>query len=300
MRWRVFKICVVSVLVAVALPLVGAGLVCWIGWDEHTGPCDVALVLGNAVSPEGVVSERLRARLDRAAELYHAGLVKKIIASGGVDANGTDEAAHMARYLEACGVPEVAIVLHSEGRNSYFSAKFAAEGVRRGLWQSVTVVSQFYHVPRVRMALAFFGTPAGFWARPNYVEKGDFFRVLRELAACVRYFFHDYRWRETCNRPESGDRAKRTGVLQSCFAWEGVFARRFHAKNWQARRDEVALCRLGVGRRYIVCDGIFRAGCFLVSGAQGEEDGFFERSGNRQGKAGDFWIGCVAVVRSGG
>ena len=218
-RW-ILRLVVGLVAVGVGVPMVGVGVVWWLGWDERVGYCDVALVLGNAVSVEGVVSERLRARLDRAVELYRAGLVKKIIASGGVDGNGTDEAVCMARYLQMQGVPLEAVVTHSGGKNSYHSAKFVAEGVRAGRWSCVTVVSQFYHVPRVRMALALFGTPAKFWARPNYVEEGDFFRMLRELVACVRYFFHDYRLQVDAGKAEADRSSEEVSVVGAGFSLE--------------------------------------------------------------------------------
>lgn len=117
--------------------------------DEELAPADVAVVLGAAVQTRGRPNACLAARVRRAADLYHRGLTRNLVVTGGDDrGTGLNEAEHMARWLAEQGVPEAAIVQEprasSTAENIAFSAPILAE---RG-WQSVLLVSDPYHLPR--------------------------------------------------------------------------------------------------------------------------------------------------------
>ncbi len=58
---------------------------------DELGTADVALVLGNKVEANGQPSDRLRARLDKAVELYDRETLPWVIVSGGIDSNGTED-----------------------------------------------------------------------------------------------------------------------------------------------------------------------------------------------------------------
>ncbi|MBH0142681.1 YdcF family protein, partial [Pseudomonas syringae pv. tomato] len=60
-----------------------AGLIAMDGLSDNAQTSDAAIVLGSKVTPDGVPSARLQARLDRAVELYRQGRVRNIIVSGG-------------------------------------------------------------------------------------------------------------------------------------------------------------------------------------------------------------------------
>ena len=86
--------------------------------DGATTDCEkseYAVVLGNQVYPSGEPSERLKARLERAVELFRDGTVQKIIVSGGLGEEGHDEATVMKRYLETQGIPSAAVTADSNG-----------------------------------------------------------------------------------------------------------------------------------------------------------------------------------------
>jgi len=53
---------------------------------------DAGIVLGSKVMPDGTPSDRLRARLDKTAELYRQGMFPCIIVSGGTGKEGFSEA----------------------------------------------------------------------------------------------------------------------------------------------------------------------------------------------------------------
>lgn len=108
-------------------------------------PTEVALVLGAGLGPGGAPSPYLQRRLDAAADLYAAGQVSTILASGdGVLANH-DEPGAMRAWLLDRGVPDDAIVLDREGVDTTASCARAHDlfGVERAV-----VVTQDYHVRR--------------------------------------------------------------------------------------------------------------------------------------------------------
>src|SRR5215207_9219905 len=69
------------------------------GLTDEIERADAAVVLGNTVERDGQPSERLKARLEKAVELYEKNLVGVIIVSGGFGAEGFEEADVMRDYL---------------------------------------------------------------------------------------------------------------------------------------------------------------------------------------------------------
>jgi len=108
-------------------------------------PSGVALVLGAGLAPDGSPSPYLRRRLDAAAELYAAGQVTTILASGDGVLDSHDEPGAMRDWLLARGVPDSAIVLDREGVDTNASCVRAHEvfGVDRAV-----VITQDYHLRR--------------------------------------------------------------------------------------------------------------------------------------------------------
>ena len=159
---------------------------------EHALHADVALVLGNAVESDGQPSARLRARLDRAVEGYRHGDFPRIIASGGIEEGARDEAEVMSRYLVANGVPATDVIADNGGVNTFASARFTARLMRERGWQSVCVVTQYYHVPRARLALRRFGVGKVYSEHAHFFEVRDPFSILREMAGNVTYRLRRY------------------------------------------------------------------------------------------------------------
>lgn len=122
------------------------------GLTTRPRPADVAVVLGTKVEPPGVPCPRLADRLDRAAELYRAGTVRWVIASGALGREGYEEADVMAAYLSARGVPDGRIVRDREGWTTWDTAHNARAIMERRGWGSVVVVSNYFHVPRAELA----------------------------------------------------------------------------------------------------------------------------------------------------
>lgn len=156
------------------------------GFSSTPRPSGLAVVFGNAVTGDGRPSPRLRARLDAALALYRRGAVHSILVSGGVEQPGSrDEAAIMAAYLEAEGVPALVIVQDPAGVDTFETARHTANMAASAA--GVVVVTQWFHIPRAMLAMRRFGVSqvSGDW--PRWFEIRDIFSLLREAVAVPYY-----------------------------------------------------------------------------------------------------------------
>jgi len=172
-----------------ALLLLGAAIIAWSGLQDDVGHTDIALVLGSKVEPDGAPSPRLRARLDKAVELYRAGWFPEVIASGGVGKEGYDEAAVMKAWLVSHGIPAERVIMDSDGITTFASARKTRDILLAKKLRSVLVISQFFHMPRAKLALRRFGVTTVRGAHANFFEPRDIYSLLREVPGCVDYRF---------------------------------------------------------------------------------------------------------------
>lgn len=140
---------VMAALLVVLFPL---AQVRFFGTTDYRREADVAVVFGARVFASGQLTTSLEDRVRTAAGLYADGLVDTIIMSGGVGESGHDEAEVMRDRAIELGVPQRAIVLDHRGLDTDRTVAntvplFKSDGSTR-----VLVVSQFYHLPRIKMA----------------------------------------------------------------------------------------------------------------------------------------------------
>ncbi len=156
-------------------------------------PVDVAVVLGNRVTPGGIPSPRLLRRLERAIELHRAGTVARVIVSGGQDPGSPHEADVMRTVLLAAGVPDAAIVVDRGGVDTHATARFTRDYMHAHGLTSVIAVSQFYHLSRCKLALRRFGVPEVYAAHAALeFEIRDPWSMGRELVGYYAYLLRDY------------------------------------------------------------------------------------------------------------
>ncbi len=172
--------------------LAAAGLLAWSGLHDNIQHADVALVLGNTVEPDGTPSPRLQARLDRTLELYRQDYFPEVIVSGGIGKEGYDEAVVMKNYLTAHGLPAARIIADNQGITTYASARNTLRILHEQKLSSVMVISQYFHIPRTKMALGKFGVSPVYSAHAHYFEARDIYSTLRELIGCIEYQFRRY------------------------------------------------------------------------------------------------------------
>lgn len=174
---------------AVALVVVATAILICAGLTDHLGKADIALVLGSKVESDGRPSPRLRARLDKTVELYRAGYFPKVIASGGVGREGFDEAVVMRDYLVAGGVPAEHVIVDGLGTTTWASARNTAQILKQEKLTSVFVISQYFHLPRARLALRKLGITEIYSAHARFFEGRDVYSSIREVVGYLSYLF---------------------------------------------------------------------------------------------------------------
>ena len=188
-----FKTLLRLFLTATVLYLLAALVILIAGLQEDVRPSDVGVVFGNKVEPWGEPSPSLASRLDKAVLLYQQGMYPKVIVSGGFGKEGWDEAQVMADYLSARGVPRGAILIDSQGNNTYLTALHTASLAKEHGFKSFVLVSHFYHLPRAQLTFSRFGlSPAAIAHADRFVARDFYFGLLREVIAYPAYFVREY------------------------------------------------------------------------------------------------------------
>jgi uncharacterized SAM-binding protein YcdF (DUF218 family) len=132
--------------------------------QEQARPVPAIVVLG-AAQYNGKPSPVLKARLDHAADLYADSVAPIIVLTGGVAAGDkTSEAEAAAAYLSK-RVPPVALVVLPAGRSTDESVAAAAEWCRGYGITDIVVVSDPFHMLRVRLEARRQGLTA--WTSPT-------------------------------------------------------------------------------------------------------------------------------------
>src|SRR5579862_6474955 len=148
---------------------------------DEARPSDVILVLG-AAEYRGRPSPVLEARLNHALWLYRQGLAARILTTGGRGGDPTFTEGEVSRaYLSKHEIPSEAVIVESEGASTVESTTAAAEIMRRMNLKSCIVVSDGYHIYRVKKMLQFqgmnvYGSPRPEPPRTEWREQWLYFR----------------------------------------------------------------------------------------------------------------------------
>ena len=174
-------------MVALGLWLAGCAIILVTGVQDRVRPADVGVVLGSKVYSSGKPSPALQARLDEALSLWRRNEVRNLFVSGGFGKEGFDESLVMRDYLVAHGVPAAAIVTDGHGDDTMLTARHTATLMRERHWTSAFVITQYFHVPRTRLALQTCGVNVVGWEHARYFEIRDFYSVPREAIGYPDY-----------------------------------------------------------------------------------------------------------------
>lgn len=158
------------------------------GLDDHIAPADMIVVPGNTVAPDGTPSPRLQARLDAALTQFRNRQAPRIFVSGGTGKEGFDEAAAMAGYLQRLGVPAAAIIGDNQGWTTEATARNAATYLRAHGLSTAMVATQYFHVPRFRLALERAGVTVSGQVHAPYAELRDLYSTPREAVGYAVYY----------------------------------------------------------------------------------------------------------------
>jgi uncharacterized SAM-binding protein YcdF (DUF218 family) len=120
---------------------------------DEARPADAIIVLG-AAEYRGRPSPVLEARLNHALLLYLRGLAPRVITTGGAGGDPVFTEGSVGRtYLTQHGVPPEAIVVEREAETTAQSVAAVVEIMRRMNLRSAIVVSDGYHIFRVKKML---------------------------------------------------------------------------------------------------------------------------------------------------
>jgi uncharacterized SAM-binding protein YcdF (DUF218 family) len=169
-RSKIRRLCLSAAMLAVAALAVYFGVVYYDVWrqarTDEAQKADAIVVLG-AAQYWGRPSPVLRARLDHALDLYQKGLAPRIITTGGLGEGATFTESEVGReYLSRQGVPAEFVTVETGGQSTAQSAAAVAEIMDRMELRSCIVVSDSYHIYRIKRmleanGLEVYGSPRG-------------------------------------------------------------------------------------------------------------------------------------------
>jgi uncharacterized SAM-binding protein YcdF (DUF218 family) len=153
---------------------------------DEAQPADAIIVLG-AAEYRGRPSPVLEARLNHALLLYLKGLAPRVITTGGAGGDPVFTEGSVGRtYLAKHGVPPEAIVVEREGESTAQSVAAVAEIMRRMNLRSAIVVSDGYHIFRVKKMLESSGLKVYGSPRPS-ASPGEWRARWQDIRQAVGY-----------------------------------------------------------------------------------------------------------------
>jgi uncharacterized SAM-binding protein YcdF (DUF218 family) len=161
---------------------------------------DAIIVLGFPADSDGNPRPEQLARVTEGVHEYERGVAPRLIFTGGAVLNRFVEARIMARTAEAQGIPESAIFVEPEARDTIQNACYAVRIMKAHGWRSAEVVSRAGHLPRAGMI--FSGLPVEWRAHaapPVEPESAAYAGAtgFLEIVKTVRYLVWT-RWSERC------------------------------------------------------------------------------------------------------
>ncbi|MGA3081507.1 MAG: YdcF family protein [Terracidiphilus sp.] len=115
---------------------------------------DAIIVLGTPADSDGNPSPELLARVTEGVHEYERGVAPRLIVTGGAVHNRFVEARVMEQAAQAEGIPEAAIYVEPEARDTIENACYSARIMKAHGWRSAEVVSSASHLPRAGMILS--------------------------------------------------------------------------------------------------------------------------------------------------
>jgi uncharacterized SAM-binding protein YcdF (DUF218 family) len=190
-RWWL-RLLVLAVVVALFFLTITAVQVVHTASLAEIHPADAIVVFG-AAEYSGRPSPVLRARLDRALDLFHRGVAPVIITTGGAAADPSFSEGGVGRdYLMRHGVPERSLIAETQGRDTSESAVRVGVIMRANGLRSCVAVSDAYHVFRIRKLLEHEGVGPVYVAPRSDVRPHS---VLQRTVAALREATSYLLWR---------------------------------------------------------------------------------------------------------
>lgn len=165
-----------------------AQMLCF-GSTDYSRPADAIVVFGARAYADGRMSTALYDRTRTAVDLYQAGLAPVLIFSGGPGDGDVHETEAMRRWAVAQGVPDSAIMRDEGGLSTQHTVENTVARFQKHGYERVLAVSQFYHLPRIKLAYLRAGVDVyTVPARPSAPLYGLPWFMLREVGGFWFYY----------------------------------------------------------------------------------------------------------------
>ena len=184
---RLFRLLFQLAALAIVIFLLTAAWIVFDGLNDLGDKADVALVTGSANSGQ----TESEARLDHVIQLYNQGEFPMIIVTGS-GGEGIDGPNAMTRYLEKHGVTSNAILESRGTGHTQDATRKVAEIMKAHEFQSVMLVTDYYHMTRTKVELNHEGITEIQKAHVGKLQPGDALPIGREVVALYAFLGKTY------------------------------------------------------------------------------------------------------------
>ena len=183
-------------------------LLAWAALARHFAPhsntsltrFDAIIVLGSGADADGNPTPTQLSRVTEAVHEYERGVAPRLIFTGAGVKNQFVEARVMAKTAHAQGIPESAIFLEPEARNTIQNACYSVRIMNDHGWRSAEVVSVASHLPRAGLIFSSFPLEWRSHAAPPLAPESPAHHTLSasvEIVKTLRYLIWA-RWADHC------------------------------------------------------------------------------------------------------
>jgi uncharacterized SAM-binding protein YcdF (DUF218 family) len=163
---------------------------------------DAIIVLGTPADSDGNPTPQQLDRVTEGVREYERGIAPRLIMTGGAAHNSFVEARVMARTAHAQGIPDSAIFIEPQARDTIQNACYSARIMKTNGWRSAEVVSSASHLPRAGYIFNELPIQWRTHAAPSLELEPSAYpwaSAYAETVLTVRYLVWS-RWREPCLR----------------------------------------------------------------------------------------------------
>lgn len=142
---------------------------------EDAAPADAIVLLSAWARLSGDLNESGLRRAIAASRLYHAGIARTVVITGGrpTEPDAGDALAASVQFLGELGVPRTSIIVEDQSPNTRGSAVNVARLARARGWQHLVLVTDGTHMLRSRLAFRHEGLQVSSEPTRTWLIDGD-------------------------------------------------------------------------------------------------------------------------------
>lgn len=160
------------------------------------------LILGSVLNQNGTPTKELLDRLEKAFETFSNNPEQFIIVSGGVEKNGTTEAAFMFNWLSSKGIPKENIIQECNSKDTVYNIKYSFDIINDLNIQNINLITCHSHIKRASYLLNCYSNkkntplninplPSGIDLIENSKKQSELFLLFKDLGRVLEIW--DYK-----------------------------------------------------------------------------------------------------------